>query len=213
MDGPSTAPQPLYETRVRGGRVEIRRVPEPGDEAVRPEEVARERRRPVPPPPPGARDARVVLREHHDLMRALFRQVEAMDRDDPERRDVMRTLAGELEIHERVEDEIFYPAVRPVSEDVPAAHAEHQQLSDMLAVTLRLGTHSPEFEEKVRALHQGVDHHASAEEASMFAEAERLGEDRLRHMGAEIEAMLDELRASRASSAFRDLKIRLLEGA
>jgi nitrite reductase/ring-hydroxylating ferredoxin subunit len=212
MDGPSTAPQPLYETRVRDDRVEIRRVPEPGDEALRPEEIAHAAEPSVAPPPPGARDAREVLREHHDLMRALFRRIEAMDRDDPERRDVMRMLAGELEIHERVEDAIFYPEVRPVSEDVPVAHAEHQQLSDMLAVVLRLGTHSETFEEKLRALHRGVDHHASAEEASMFDEAARLGEDRLRHMGARIEAMLDELRASRASSAFRDMKIRLLEG-
>ncbi|MBM9595933.1 hemerythrin domain-containing protein [Roseitranquillus sediminis] len=126
---------------------------------------------------------------------------------------MMRLLAGELEIHEHVEDEIFYPAVRPVSEDVPVAHAEHQQLADMLAVTLRLGPSTPEFEEQLRALHQAVDHHASSEERSMFKEAKRLGDARLRHLGAEIEAMLDHERESRARSAFRDLKIRLLEGA
>lgn len=212
LDGPSTAPQPRYETRVRDGRIELRRVPEPGDEALRPEEVERAKAPSIAPPPPGARDAREVLLEHHNLMRRLFERVENMSPDDPERRDVMRVLAGELEIHERVEDAIFYPAVRPVSEDVPAAHAEHQQLADMLAVTLRLGPATPAFEDKVRALHQAVDHHATAEETSMFDEAARLGDDRLRHLGAEIDAMLDDLRASRASSAFRDLKIKLLEG-
>ena len=92
------------------------------------------------------------------------------------------------------------------------AHAEHQQLADMLAVTLRLGTSSPEFEDHLRALHEAVDHHASSEERSMFAEAQRLGDARLREMGAEIEAMLEHERESRARSAFRALKIRLLEG-
>ena len=47
----------------------------------------------------------------------------------------------------------------------------------------------------------------------MFKEAQRLGDTRLRQMGAEIEAMLDHERESRARSTFRDLKIRLLEGA
>ena len=213
LDGPSTAPQPRHEVRVREGRVEVRRVPEPGDEALTPRgiEAAREREAPATPPP-GARKADEVLLEHHNLMRRLFERIRGMDAHDPERRDMMRLLAGELEIHEHVEDEIFYPAVRPVSEDVPVAHAEHQQLADMLAVTLRLGTSSPEFEDKLRALHEAVDHHASSEEDSMFVEAQRLGEPRLREMGAEIEAMLERERESRARSAFRDLKIRLLEG-
>ncbi|WP_299819686.1 DUF2231 domain-containing protein [uncultured Jannaschia sp.] len=212
LDGPSTAPQPRYDARVRGGQVEIRRVPEPGDEALTPQEIDAATQGPEPSPPPGARKADEVLFEHHELMRRLFERIEAMAPDDPERRDVMRLLAGELEIHEHVEDEIFYPAVRPVSEDVPVAHAEHQQLADMLAVTLRLGPSSPEFEAQLRALHEAVDHHASSEERSMFKEAQRLGDARLRQMGAEIEAMLDHERESRARSAFRDLKIRLLEG-
>jgi hypothetical protein len=134
-----------------------------------------------------------------------------MDREDPERRDLMRLLASELEIHEHIEDEIFYPAVRPVSEDVPVAHAEHQQLADMLAATLRLNTATPAFDAHLRALHEAVDHHAGSEERSMFREAQRLGDARLRELGAELEALLEEERESRARRAYRDLKIRILE--
>ncbi|MBS1303453.1 DUF2231 domain-containing protein [Loktanella sp. SALINAS62] len=216
LDGPSRAPQPRYDVRVRHGQIEICRVQEPGDEALTPadlrdaaDDAAQVTARTLPS---GARKADVVLFEHHQLLRRLFEKVEEMAPDDPERRDMMRLLAEELEIHEHVEDEIFYPAVRPVSEDVPVAHAEHQQLADMLAVTLRLGPSTPEFETQLRALHQAVDHHATSEEQSMFKEAQRLGDVRLRQMGAEIEAMLDHERESRARKAFRDLKIRLLEG-
>ena len=46
----------------------------------------------------------------------------------------------------------------------------------------------------------------------MFKEAQRLGEARLRQLGAELEAMLETERTSRARRAFRTLKIRLLEG-
>ncbi|MGR3198245.1 MAG: hemerythrin domain-containing protein [Paracoccus sp. (in: a-proteobacteria)] len=162
---------------------------------------------------PERRRADEVLFEHHQLLRRLFATIEGMQPDDPERREMMRLLAGELEIHGHVEDAIFYPAVRPVSEDVPVAHAEYQQLAGMLAVTLRLGTSSPEFEHRLLTLHQAADHHASSEEAFMFKEAQRLGEARLRELGQQIEDMLEHERFSRARSAFRELKIRLLEGA
>lgn len=216
MDGPSTTPQPRFAVRVRAGQVEVKRVPEPGDEALTPVEIAAAQAAAatgtVADIPAGARKADEVLFEHHQLLRRLFQTVEAMDPQNPERRDMMRLLAAELEIHEHVEDEIFYPAVRPVSADVPVAHAEHQQLADMLALTLRLGPSTPAFEEQLRALHQAVDHHASSEEQSMFKEAQRLGDVRLRQLGAQLEAMLDQERESRARNAFRALKIRLLEG-
>jgi hypothetical protein len=38
-----------------------------------------------------------------------------------------------------------------------------------------------------------------------------LGDARLRELGAELEAMLEEERESRARRAYRDLKIRILE--
>ena len=78
-------------------------------------------------------------------------------------------------------------------------------------MTLKLNTASPEFEEHLRALHAAVDRHAGSEENSMFLEAQRLGEARLRELGHVLEGMLDEQRASRFQRAFRDLKIRLLE--
>jgi len=151
-----------------------------------------------------------VLFEHHELLRRMFRRIEDMPPDDPQRRDVMRTLASELEIHEHIEDEVFYPAVRPVSEDISVAYAEHQQLADLLAATLKLPTSSPEFDEYLRALHKAVDHHASSEERSMFLEAQRLGDRRLRELGHQLEMMLEDQRTSRFQRTFRELKISLL---
>ncbi|MGG5887848.1 DUF2231 domain-containing protein [Falsiroseomonas sp. HC035] len=207
--GPATSPQPRYRTRIRDGQVEIRREQEPGDEVVTAADVPDA----AEAPPPGAGPkADEVLYEHHQMLRALFRRIEATPREDPARRDLLRTLASELEIHEYVEDHIFYPAVRPVSEDVATAHAEHRQLSDLLAMTLKLSTSSPAFDEHLRALHAAVDHHASSEERSMFVEAQRLGDARLRELGRALEAMLEDQRVSRFRSGYRDLKIRLLEG-
>jgi nitrite reductase/ring-hydroxylating ferredoxin subunit/uncharacterized membrane protein/hemerythrin superfamily protein len=209
--GPSTCPQPRYEVRLRDGMVEIRREQEPGDEIVAAADIDK-----MPPlsdgVPLGDKKADEVLFEHHELIRRLFEAIKNMPRNDPQRRDLVRTLASELEIHEYIEDHIFYPAVHPVSEDVPIAHSEHRQLADLLAKTLKLNTATQEFEEHLQALHSAMDHHAGSEERSMFREAQRLGDARLRELGQALERMLEEQRTSRAQRMFRDLKIRLLEG-
>lgn len=214
--GPSTCPQPRYQVRLRDGIIEIRREQEPGDEVVTAADMDRKRREVPPIRPDGTphgRKADEVLVEHHQLIRRLFEIIKAPPGHAPQRRDLMRTLASELEIHEHVEDHPFYPAVRSISEDVAIAHSEHRQMADLLAMTLKLNTASPEFEEHLQALHAAVDHHAGSEERSLFKQAQRLGEARLRELGQALEAMLEEQRTSRFQRAFRDLKVRLLEGA
>jgi hypothetical protein len=179
-------------------------------------DLDRKRREAPPIRPDGtsqARRADEVLVEHHQLIRRLFETIRATPGHAPQRRDLMRTLASELEIHEHVEDHLFYPAVRPVSEDVAIAHSEHRQMADLLAMTLKLNTASPEFEEHLQALHAAVDHHAGSEERSLFKQAQRLGKARLRELGQALEEMLEKQRTSRFQRAFRDLKVRLLEGA
>jgi nitrite reductase/ring-hydroxylating ferredoxin subunit/uncharacterized membrane protein len=213
--GPSTCPQPRYITRIHNGMVEVRREQEPGDEVVTSDDLAQTQTDIQPSRADDLRSekkADEVLVEHHQLIRRMFEAVEATPRSDPQRRDLMRMLASELEIHEHVEDHLFYPAVRPVSEDVAIAHSEHRQLADLLAATLKLNTASPGFEEHLRALHAAVDHHAGSEERSMFLHAQRLGDIRLRELGHELQSMLEEQRTSRFQRTFRDLKIRLLEG-
>ena len=212
--GPSTCPQPRYAVRVRDGIVEIRREPEPGDEIVTEESLAQQRAdgpAAVPGDAARGRTADTVLFEHHEFLRRMFNTIEAMPAADPARRDLMHTLACELDIHEHIEDRIFYPAVYPVSEDVEIAHSEHMTLADLLAATLKLGTATPEFEEHLKALYAAFNHHAGSEENSMFHHAQRLGETRLRELGHQLETLLDHERNSRFRRAFYDLKVRLLE--
>ena len=213
MSGPSTCPQPLYQVRVRDGMVEVRREQEPGDPVVTSETLAG---LPAEPCPEGvtasAPKATDVLVEHHELIRRLFERTLAMPGTDPQRHALMQTLAAELDIHEVVEDAIFYPAVSPVSEDVDIAYSEHGVLANTLAGTLKLPVDGAEFEENLRALQAAFLHHAGSEERSMFREAQRLPEGRLRELGRQLESRLDSERTSRFRRGFRELKIRLMEG-
>ena len=221
VTGPSTCPQPRYEVRLRDGQVELRREQEPGDHVVTAASLATvpdlkrtdlpDKWQPSTAAEAPARKATDVLYEHHELMRRMFEEMVATTGDGAERHDLMRTLAAELDIHEAIEDAIFYPAVMAVSEDTEIAYAEHGLLADMLAATVKLPLGSPEFREHLLALQAGFLHHAGSEETSMFKEAERLSDARLHELGIQLEAMLDEERTSRAKQAFRSLKIRLME--
>lgn len=221
VTGPSTCPQPRYETRLRDGAIDLRRRQEPGDHVVTSQSLAGVediKRVDLPeawaPAAGGAppRKATDVLHEHHELIRRMFAEMIATTGDGAERHDLMRTLAAELDIHEAVEDAIFYPAVRKVSEDTEIAYAEHGLLADTLAATVKLPLGTSEFHEHLVALQAAFLHHAGSEERSMFKEAERLSDTRLHELGAQLEAMLDEERTSRSKQAFRTLKIRLMEG-
>ncbi|MGI4797880.1 MAG: DUF2231 domain-containing protein [Janthinobacterium lividum] len=217
--GPSTCPQPRYVVRLRDGIVELKREQEPGDEVVTEDSLGRLRANQVRKSDPDdvgnadatSRTATEILFEHHQMIRRLFDRMLATSDDAPNRHELMRTLASELDIHEIVEDAVFYPAVRPVSEDVNIAYAEHGVLADLLAATIKLLPTSSGFNEHLRALQAAFLHHAGSEERSMFIEAERLSDARLRTLGHELETMLDTERTSRFRRAFRDLKLSLLE--
>ena len=77
LDGPSTIPQPRYAVRVREGMVEVRRVPEPGNEALAPEEIAAAAGDDGTGTSAEGRKADEVLFEHHQLLRRLSRRSRA----------------------------------------------------------------------------------------------------------------------------------------
>ncbi len=75
-----------------------------------------------------------VLIDHHVVLRALCKEVTATPAGTPERQDRVDAMMAELDIHMRIEDDLFYPAVAAASTLVAVAHAEHRQVSDRLAL-------------------------------------------------------------------------------
>jgi len=98
-----------------------------------------------------------VLFDHHNTLRGLCKKITAMPPTSHERQDTLDELLIELDIHMRIEDELFYPAVQAASKLVAIAHAEHRQVFDQLAVVLRTPPHDAgyqaEWESVVAVLH------------------------------------------------------------
>ncbi|WP_404383155.1 DUF2231 domain-containing protein [Caenispirillum salinarum] len=198
LDGPATAPQPRFEVRERDGMIALRRPAPPGDPERVPVETL------APPAPAGEEgDAIHVLSLHHGLMRTLFDLVAATPPEGDARLAVLDELAGEMDMHEKIEHEIFYPAARRVTGMVPSAGAEHRQLADQLAILLTLDTASSEFDAHLRALRNAVEHHAGTEEREMFPAARSLGRTELRSLGRALADRLEDLRRARTQRLIR----------
>jgi hypothetical protein len=78
-----------------------------------------------------------VLFEHHEALRGHCKKISEIPAESDERREALDELLVELDIHMRIEDDLFYPAVSAASSLVAIAHAEHRQVWDQLAVVLR----------------------------------------------------------------------------
>jgi hemerythrin superfamily protein len=140
-------------------------------------------------------DAIKLLTEDHDEVRALFDQFrQAQEAEDMDRmKELQQKIFSELDAHTRIEEDIFYPAVREADEDeLGDAVAEGVQEHHVVKVLMR-EIESVSGEEtyiaKMKVLMENVEHHAEEEETEMFPEVrERMGEPRLQELGAELEA-------------------------
>ncbi|HKC23879.1 MAG TPA: hemerythrin domain-containing protein [Thermoanaerobaculia bacterium] len=145
-------------------------------------------------------DATALLAEDHDHVRERFSDLDDLGPSEAaERRALLGDLRQELEVLARVEEEVFYPAVRRLPdenandlvEEALERHDEVKLLADDLA---RVDPADPDFEERLAELRESVEMHVTQEESEIFPIArERLGIARLDELGKELEAMRETL--------------------
>jgi hypothetical protein len=156
-----------------------------------------------------------MLRQDHMKVKELFRQFESTE-SNRERKAIADTAILELDIHSRLEEEIFYPSVRRISkggeeigELMSEAEEEHHVVDVLSQELMKMQPEDPEFAAKFKVMAENVEHHIEEEESQVLPQAEELGPDRLNELGAQMEQRRQQLlsanngRASRARSASR----------
>ncbi|OBG22400.1 hemerythrin domain-containing protein [Mycobacterium sp. 852002-51057_SCH5723018] len=137
-----------------------------------------------------------VLFEHHKVLRGLCEKITAIPADTDERQDALDELLIELDIHMRIEDDLFYPAVSAATSLVAIAHAEHRQVWDQLAVLLRTPPSAPEYADEWHSFVTVLDAHATEEERDLCPAPVDLSEDMLDALGNRMLERIDRLRES-----------------
>jgi len=136
-------------------------------------------------------DAVSVLKAQHRQVESLFARVQS-SKASQSRKELLREIARLLAAHTRIEEEIFYPAVRSLGTDeletlVDEALEEHHVVDLVLAELPRVHPGDDRFAAKMTVLSELVEHHVKEEERDMFRRAQALGTDRLKELGARLE--------------------------
>ncbi|OBH44649.1 hemerythrin domain-containing protein [Mycobacterium mantenii] len=137
-----------------------------------------------------------VLFEHHTVLRNLCAKVTDIPADSDARQDALAELLVELDIHMRIEDDLFYPAISEASRLVAIAHAEHRQVWDQLAVLLRTSPAAPEYADEWQSFVTVLDAHASEEERDLCPPPIDLSADMLDALGSRMVERMDQLHQS-----------------
>jgi hemerythrin superfamily protein len=145
-----------------------------------------------------------LLRQQHKEVRGLFKQVEETE-DGKGRRRLLDQIAQALDAHTKIEEEIFYPAVREIGtakaeELIDEAYEEHHVVDLVLAELPNVDPEDERFEAKMTVLSELVDHHAREEEQEMFKLAQKIGRAELNELGKRMEARFAELQRGRRAA-------------
>jgi hemerythrin superfamily protein len=153
----------------------------------------------------GQHDAVSVLKSHHRQVEDLFKQVLSSE-DAPARKELMQAIARLLAMHTKIEEDIFYPAVRSlgtaaVEDLIDEAFEEHHVVDLVLAELPRVNPRDDRFVAKMTVLSELVDHHVKEEESDMFKRAQPLGVKRLTELGEQLMTAAARYRGSAAPRA------------
>lgn len=149
-----------------------------------------------------ASDATAQIRADHAHVMALFHRYR-LDGRGQDRRALADAACLALEVHARLEEELFYPAMSEADERdadwVEEARPEHERIRELIA-KLRAGSpDDPAFDEDFLALMREVMHHVAEEETVLLPDAERrLGPQRLDEIGARMTSRRIALMAPRS---------------
>ena len=138
-------------------------------------------------------DALQLMKSDHDKVKKLLAEGETTtERGEKTRTELFATIKGELMVHERIEEEIFYPALRdhPKAKDIVLeAYEEHHVVDTVMAELEDLPVEDETWGAKAKVMQENVEHHMEEEEGEMFQKARQVFDrDELDELGARMEA-------------------------
>jgi hypothetical protein len=149
-------------------------------------------------------DAITLLKTDHDKVKKLLTDLESTtERGVKTREELFATIKGELTVHEAIEEEIFYPALKshPKAKDIVLEGYEEHHVVDVLMGELEaLDVSDETWGPKALVMKENIEHHIEEEEGEMFKKARQVfDQQELDDLGARM--------AARKESAQRELGV------
>jgi iron-sulfur cluster repair protein YtfE (RIC family) len=156
-----------------------------------------------------AQNAIDVLMQEHREAEQLLTQLQGTQGSDMA---MLEKTAQELRIHMKIEEEILYPFIRqniPNGQELMAeAEQEHTEAREALEKTEQAAG-TPQFEQALTKLTEGVQHHVQEEETEVFPKLqENVDQAKLEKFGQELtetkQRLIAEGRTGKAEGKTRD---------
>ena len=139
-----------------------------------------------------------VLKEHHVVIKGLGRKITEAPVNSEERHALFDEMLIELDIHFRIQDDLYYPALGAASKLIAVAHAEHQQVVDQLSVLLRTPQSAPGCTDEWNSFKTVLELHADEEERDLIPAPPEvhITEEELEDLGSKMVAKIEQYRGS-----------------
>ena len=142
-------------------------------------------------------NAFTLLKTDHKKVAGILEKIDSStERAVKTREELFTELKTELDIHARIEETIFYPALEKAEEtrDITLeAFEEHRLVKQLLKELESMPKNSEEWTAKFTVLKEQVEHHVEEEETDMFPKAKKvLSESDAEALGERLEAAKEE---------------------
>ena len=143
-----------------------------------------------------------MLKADHQKVKQLFSQFESAGEE--QKPDIFKQIMKELQVHTKIEEEIFYPAVKKLESEMAAeAEEEHNIVDWIMGQMKKLKPDDERYDAKFTTLKENVEHHIEEEEKEMFPKAqEKLG-SQMQSLGQQMMERKEALMKRGGSSSSR----------
>jgi hemerythrin-like domain-containing protein len=138
-------------------------------------------------------DALKLLKRDHDNVKKLLSEIEdTTERAVKTRTSGLAKLKQELTIHEAIEEEIFYPALKEhakTREIALEAYEEHGVVDAIMGEIEQTPVEDETWMAKFTVMKENLEHHIQEEEGEMFKQARQVFDrDTLEELGERMQA-------------------------
>jgi hemerythrin-like domain-containing protein len=147
-------------------------------------------------------DALSLLKEDHQRVRKLVREVEGTTaRSMKERGALFQAILDELAVHERIEEEVFYPKLEKhekAKELVLGSCVEHDVVDDLLDEISMIEVGDDRWLRAFKVFRENLEHLIEEEEQELFPKTKTIfSEEQLAYLGAEMAALKEQAQMER----------------
>ena len=150
-------------------------------------------------------DAMSLLKEDHRKVKKLLAELDSTtERGVKTREELFTKIMQELVVHEAIEEEIFYPALKehPKTKEIALeGYEEHHVVDTVMAEIEGVAYDDEKWGAKFSVMKENLEHHIEEEEGEMFKQARQVfDEDELAKLGESMKARKEDLMTQQAAT-------------